>query len=381
MSYGITALWDVKTAEPRGDVYRITSRHGTYDIEKDRVERIEKGPAAESLYRLEKKRNPDTADGQFALAQWCATMGLWKQRKAHLARVIELEPDHADARQALGYIRKDESWVLKRSPKAPTDEEREQKREARRREAELRKVVSGWFVKVRAIHEGRLKSKANDAARRQFADGRQQILAIRDPLAIEPISKTLAGGDEPTRRLLVEALDRFREDEATMNLLVVALLDASPEVRRAAGDALARRKDDRVVDSLRLALYSERESTIRNAASALGRLKAVAAVEDLVRVLSIQTVQTVRTTDPLFLDSIYYIFGRPIGVAQSGGLIFYRPYCIAAYGPGALIGTVDRYEPAVVDVHRTEVQEALIAITGKNFGFDAVAWLRWHRGR
>ena len=31
----------------------------------------------------------------------------------------------------------------------------------------------------------------------------------------------------------------------------------------------------------------------------------------------------------------------------------------------------------LVDVYRTEVQEALISITGRNFGFDRNAWMEW----
>jgi hypothetical protein len=38
---------------------------------------------------------------------------------------------------------------------------------------------------------------------------------------------------------------------------------------------------------------------------------------------------------------------------------------------------VSDYEYQVISIHRTEVQEALIEITGQNLGFDAGAWLKW----
>jgi hypothetical protein len=372
---------EAESVEAQGEVYRVKTRNGTYDIEKSRVKSIERGPDTRWQYQQEKKRRPDTPEGQYLLAQWCGYNGLTSERLAHLKRVIELNPEHAAARKELGYVKKDGEWVKTRSPKALSDEEREVKRRAREQDVEVRKIVSGWYVKVQAIQSGRLDPKRNDSKRTQFADGRRQILAIHDPFAISALAEVLSRGDVPTRRLLVEALGRYTEDEALMNLIVIALLDPAADVRKAATVELARRQDDRVVNAFRRALSSEREFTLRNAATALGRLKARSAVEDLVRVLSTETVQAVRVTDPLFLDSVYYVFGRSVGYSYSDYVLFHHPRCIGVIGPGALIGTVDRYELGMVSVYRTEVQEALIAITGQNLGFDSSAWLEWWRGQ
>jgi hypothetical protein len=256
---------------------------------------------------------------------------------------------------------------------------RQARRKARDQQAQVRKIVSEWFVRVRAIYSGRLDPKRNNAAGEQFHDGRRQILTIRDPFALPALTGVLSRGGVSIRLLLVESLERFEQDEATMNLLVMALLDPSSRVRRAAAESLARRKDERVVGALRQALASEKEPTIRRAATALGVIRARAAVPDLINVLSTETLGVVRVSEPVYLDTVLTTFGGSVGYPHGQTVILYQPAAIGCIGPGGIIGTVDEYEVQPVDVNRTEVQEALIAITGRNYGFDRGDWLAWWR--
>lgn len=370
---------EAQTVEDQGQSYRVKTRQGTYDIEKSRVVKIEPGPGAQSLYEEEKTKHPDTAAGHYELAQWCGYQGLASERLHHLKRVLELDPDHGAARKALGYVKNEGKWVKTKPDDAPADQQREAKRRAEEQRAEVRKRVSSWFVQIRAIEQGRLDPKRNDAKRTQFADGRRQILAIRDPFAIAALAEVLSRGDIPTRLLLVEALGRFEQDEAALNLIVMALLDPADNVRKAAAVELAKRRDNRVVTALRQALTSEKERTLRNAATALGRLKARAAVPDLISILSTETIAPVRVTEGVYLDSLIYIFGRPVGYPTGADIIIYRPGSIGVLSSEALVGTLDRYELAPVSIYRTEVQEALISITGQNLGFDRAAWWNWWR--
>ena len=264
-----------------------------------------------------------------------------------------------------------------RSLKSMTPEEREARKAAKEQEAEVRRRVAEWSVKIKAIERGRLSVKESDLKRPLFADGRGQILAIRDPFAIQPLAEVLSRGNVPTRLLLVEALSRFNEDEATMNLLALSLLDPAAGVRDAAASALTTRKDDRIAAALCHALSSEKEGTVRAAASALGRLKARASIPLLIDSLSTEIVSPIRLTDPLFFDYVMYLYGGPVGYGSGPLRVFYQPSRIGVMGSSRLVGTIDRYELAVVSVYRTEVQEALIAITGQNFGFDRAAWAAW----
>ena len=111
----------------------------------------------------------------------------------------------------------------------------------------------------------------------------------------------------------------------------------------------------------------------------MGALKAREAVGDLIPLLSTLEKQRVRVSLPVFLDSVYGTFGCARRYRCGGGTVFYQPQFIGVIGPAYPMGSLSYYEDQIVSVHRTEVQEALIAITGQNFGFDEAAWRQWDR--
>lgn len=359
------------------ETYTIRTAMGVFDIEKARVVERVISVSPWARYEAEKSKHPDTADGHFAMAQWCRRNGLRADQKTHLTRAIELDPNHADARSALGYVLQDGRWVLpqKKRARKPSDDELEARRKARRDEELVRKAVAEWTVKIQAIYRGRLEGEPSVSEK--FRDGRRQILEVRDPLAIPGLARTLAQGKASTRRLLVESMSQFDEAEATMNLIVIAVLDRAPQVRLAAARALDARKSEQVIGELRGALATEEEFVLRNAASALGVLRAKEAVEDLIPLLSTTTHQKVRVALPVYLDSVYDTFGYGCRYRYGGRSVYYRPSFIGVIGPAYPMGTMYYDQVQTVSVHRTEVQEALIAITGVNHGFDESAWWDW----
>jgi hypothetical protein len=159
------------------------------------------------------------------------------------------------------------------------------------------------------------------------------------------------------------------------------LLDPAGDVRKLAALELARRDDERVTDKLREALQSDEEQVLRHAADALGVIKARPAVEDLVGVLSTQRRGRILISRPVVLDRICCVFVRPTRCICRGRRVRYVPIAIGVLDRGTMIGTGSHYETHWVSIYRTEVQEALIAITGQNFGFDEHAWLAWWRGQ
>lgn len=368
---------DGVVVEDLGDALRIRTVSGVSDIEKDRVVRIEKGDPPWVRYEKRAKKSGETVEDQLALADWCREIGLRAEERRHLERVIALEVNHVDARRRLGFVQEGGNWIKPKSSGARSEAERTERRRAQSEERRIQEKITEYTVKVKAIYRGRLSEKAGGERSKAFADGRRQILEIRDPLAIPGITSVLSGGNLAARRLMVEALAQFDVDEATMNLVAIALLDPSKDVRAIAARALKARKDDRIVVELRLALRSDEEAILRNAASALGILKAKSAVRDLAPVLSTETVGLVRVSRWVSLDSLYGAYSNWQRYRLGGFPVLYKPSCIWAMGPGSIIGTVSDYEYQVISIHRTEVQEALIEITGQNLGFDAGAWLKW----
>lgn len=258
-------------------------------------------------------------------------------------------------------------------------EAREAARKAAEQEAALRKAIGRHFMKVRAYYNRFLMpgERYDDPAK--FENGRQRILAIQDPLAIPAIVEILSKGGHRVRTVMLEALDAFVQvDEATMYLVVVALLDPDPDVRRSASIALLKRKSDpRIVAELRQALSSDEEQVIRNAADALGVLRARQAVPDLIDRLSMQ----VRIEHPVSRTSLFlgvaqaFVSGYRVKAAR--GVAQIEPI-VEGVPTGLTIGYQD--DSPVVEyatIYRTEVQEALVEITGVNHGFDREAWRDW----
>ena len=55
-----------------------------------------------AAYQRKREKTPDTIEGHMALAGWCAKRRMMDQRRAHLTRVLQIDPDHTAARGQLG---------------------------------------------------------------------------------------------------------------------------------------------------------------------------------------------------------------------------------------------------------------------------------------
>ncbi len=234
-------------------------------------------------------------------------------------------------------------------------------------------------VRIRAIYKGYLEH-LSDGKRgdKQLAEARKRLWQLDDPLAIGPATRLLAQGKPAARLLLVEWLERFADDEAQVNLLALTLLDPDLAVRERATRALARISDPRIPRNLTAALASDDDQIVRNAAYALGALHVYDAVDDLIPVLT--TTRKVRRLVPreelvqgmgqAYVAGIRYRVAR--GVAQAEPIIGVAGYA-AGLGEGAAMKRITEQQV----VYRTEVQEALISLTGQNFGFDEMKWNDW----
>ncbi len=63
-------------------------------------------------FKLLKDVNPRDAEAHFVLANWCGQNGMTSKKQKLLERTILIDPDHASARDALGYTRHGLGWRL-----------------------------------------------------------------------------------------------------------------------------------------------------------------------------------------------------------------------------------------------------------------------------
>lgn len=359
-----------------GDEYRVKLMQGVIDVPKADV--VKREPLDPPWVRLEQERarHPDTPQGHYDVAMWCKAQGLIAEMRVELRRAVEQDPDFAEARTELGQVRRNGQWV----PAAPSKARvvSPQDRAMKEEEAQTRKAITTLVTRVRQIRKNKLEGGGRDESSDLFQAGRKQILSLKDPLAIAAIASVLSGGTEPSRRLMIEALERFPQDEATLNLLAATVVDPSPGIRRLAAEALARRKDARMVTELRAALKSDEDQIKRNAAAALGVLHAEEAIPDLIGLLDVAGYTTMVIQRPALWASFCNCYCGPTVGYGGGAPLWYYPTGIAVLAPGTVLGTHWEGDVEVIKLYRTDVQEALIEITGQNFGFDIPAWRRWY---
>jgi len=314
----------------------------------------------ESEYASIRHRYPDTVDGHWALAEWCRERGLTKQRQEHLERIIQLAPDHAEARAALGYtdyegrwFTRDElmsHWGMVRYGGAwryPQEVELLERGEARD-EAE-----GAWLKKLR-MWRGWLEG-------RRDGDARSAILAIRDPYAVTALSTALENDERPhVRRLYAEALGNIGTPSAHMALAKAAMEDPNREVRMVAIERLPEYRDPGLVSYFVGHLDDDENHKVQRAAVALGYLK------------------DPTSTGPL-IDALVTTHKRTVGKGGGPGSMT-TTFGAGPGGSGAPGGISMNQRPKVIkfDVPNQPVLDALALITGKNFGFNKQAWREWY---
>ena len=84
---------------------------GRLTIPRSQVARVDATSDAEAEYQKLARSSPDTVDAHWKLAEWCREHKLPTEGQRHLERILELDPNHAEARTALGFRQKDGQWM------------------------------------------------------------------------------------------------------------------------------------------------------------------------------------------------------------------------------------------------------------------------------
>jgi hypothetical protein len=317
---------------------------------------IRRSPDQEEYARI-RPTYPDTAEGHWALAQWCTERRLFNEREHHLEKVIDHDATHVEARRLLGYQLQDGQWKTQadimqargyvyyegdwRTPQDVSLRERKKKREA----AEL-----DWSNNLRRAHKALTGS---DAAR--AVEAREQILAAKDAYAAPALVELLDREQlQPIRKLLVDALAGNKSSTATAALMERAIKDPNREIHERAIDALLERKHPDMVRQLAKALESNDNVEVNRAAALLAALGYETAISPLIDALV--------TTHKQQISANQNQFNAGIG-SRGGGL------SVGGGGP-----KVVRFP-----LQNPEVLSALVKLSGgQNFDYDARAWRAWY---
>ena len=330
------------------------------------VEKVLHPRADEIEYERIRPTYADTAAAQWELAQWCLEHKLKAQRETHLQRVIELDPDNVEARHALGYSQvggkwatRDEVMIQRGYRKYKGKWMLPQEIEEVEKKRNLEGAQQEWFVKVK-----RWRGWLVSGRDQQVRDARENIRGITDPQAVRALAQGWHDDPDPhTRILLVAALAKIDTFDAAMALAVAAISDGVEEVRLTCLDYLQTKKRPEIVSYFvsRLNPKKWNNETINLAGVALGRMEDPSAIGPL--------IDAVVTTEKRVIPkaggdgSTSTTFGNAPG-RTGGGM---------SAGGGPTIIYVPMSNQCVLD--------ALVALTGQNFGFDQDAWKNWFRAQ
>jgi hypothetical protein len=209
-----------------------------------------------SDYRRIRERYPLTAAGQMGLANWCKDRGLRDRERAHLTKVVELEPDHAEARRRLGFRRVGLDWLSE-----------DEIRQAAEKQAADQAALRRWLPEVNQI---RRQLHSRSQGQRQKAQ--ERLVAIATPATGVAIEQGLWNDGLEAARAMIGALASLADPETSLRLARQAVVSPFDSVRQAAAEQLRNRDRDTYAPALLAMLYTPASSRVEVVPTASGRL-------------------------------------------------------------------------------------------------------------
>jgi hypothetical protein len=347
---------------PRTKYVVKTDSGGVMTLSAAQVKEVHAKSEVERRYDAVLPKMPHTADGNWIIAEWCKKIGLTKKRALHLEQVLKYDPDHVDARHALGYSRVGGKWM-----KAREFRERQgyvlykgswrlkQDVEVDQRDRRTDLAQKEWTRKVRMW-----RSWLGSRTARRVEEARAEFRDLDNPLAAKGIGELLEDEEYyELKRLFIDVLERLGSS-GDGSLAECAMKDKDRRIRELCWDVLADRPTPsaRIVSELMKGLKSKDNHIVNMSAIGLGKLQDPESILPLIDAL---------VTEHKFKTggsggNISPTFGSSSDGSSTGGL-----------SAGARPRYVTR------QLENREVLTALVAITeGANFQFNQDAWKRWY---
>ena len=357
-------------------------------VEREHVQFVTRRPLIVEEYETRARKLAETVDAHWGLAEWCRQNALKSQRDNHLARVVELDPNHEEARKALGHILHDGEWTtrdelmaaqgyVKHKGKYITTQELELIEKSK---AELESERE-WFTKVR-LWFGWINGR-NDERREQALAAMSQI---DDPNAIPALAKSLRNESNRMLRVMLVEILRKMPGGATVPVLVSqSLADDDVEIRWLCLNGL-RPEDYEVARPIYLKeLKSKSNVTICRAAQSLERVGDESCVPALVQALT--TLHVYKISVPDNQQSVSFDSSGQFSLGGVNGAMTIPPEIQAGIASGQInpnaltqiTGKPQKMKQVLVKqkVDNKEVLSALQRITGQSFGYDKRSWTLW----
>jgi HEAT repeats len=350
----IEGQWLNQDEQPPKEYLVLTSSGLKASVQVTQVREVLRQSADKSEYARRAAAAADTPEGQWQLAEWCRQQSLFDERRLHLRRVIELDPNHSYARRALGFQFLEGQWVTQEDFRRGEGYElykgkwrTPQEIEILEEQARLDQAQKDWLKKLR-----RYRAELDDPARAKL--GLESLTGIKDPIAVRPIVAMMVRERvRQVKMLYADVLAGIDSSDAVGALVERVLYDPDEEMFHYCLARLIDRQPPRLADPLIAALKNKNNATVNRAAAALGRIGDPEAIGPLIDALITTHTQYIPGRNP---DSTTATFsGGQHSVSQGGGP-----------------------EVRIMYVRNQHVLDALTKLTGASFDYDQKSWHYWH---
>jgi hypothetical protein len=352
----IEGEWLNRDEQPLREYLVRTSTGTTLSLAVTQVRETIRQSPAELEYLRRAPAAADTIEGQWQLAEWCKAQGLFAHRKTHLARIIELDPGHQQARYGLGYQFLAGEWIT------PQDFRRREGYEYYRGRWRTPQEIE--ILEARARTElaekdwlAKLVRWRRDLAGERAKLAHESLVGIKDPLAARPLGEMF--GREEVRQvktLYADVLAQINSADSVAVLVDRTINDSDEELFYYCLDRLCELKPARLADPFVEALRDKSNVRVNRAAMALGKINDKSTISPLI--------------DALITTHAQVLPGRPGAGPNSTSSTFSDSGSFMKQNEGPKI--------VVSHVQNQHVLDALSKITGASFGFDQRAWRFWH---
>jgi hypothetical protein len=331
---------------------------GRVTLPRSQVARIDTISASEAEYLKLARSSADTVDAHMQMYEWCRERKLTAHMKEHLARVLELDPNHEKARIASGFKQQDGEWVTRDDVMASRgmvlykgQYVTPQHVELLERQAEAKQTQADWSNNIERLRRW-LTGRQED----RIAQAHAELQAIRDPAAAESVVAALKREKDPAlKRLWLEILSRLDHRAAVDALVDRSLADPEEEIRHQSLEYLIQSGRPGLATPYIRVLKNRDNEIVNRAGAALGQIGDRDAMPALVNALITTHRIQISDANP---DQIGAAFSPDGGGTFSFG------------GSGPQVVTKTIQNPAVLN--------ALVTLAGgTSFDYDQVQWRRW----
>jgi hypothetical protein len=345
--------------KPRTEFELKLKSGGLLTLKAAQVAQVVSSSPNEKRYLELLKKMPDSAEGNFKMAEFCRQLELEEQRKFHLKEVVLLDPTHEKAHRALGHVQLEGEWG---KPAELMQKRGYVKYKNRWRLPQDVDLIKQRYNDDQAVKKWNREIKLwrSWIGKRRDVDARKNFASLEDPLAAPGVIELLM--QETDLRLqaaFIELLGRLRTTDALKALINLALESNREETRQLCLDQLVEHGRELAMQTFLAQLKSSDNLKVQRAGLGLKRVADETAIESLIDALV--------TTHKFKVSQ----GGGPGQINASQGTGSDGRQGVSGFGMGGGPKIIQR------QFQNSAVLEALVNVAGVNFQFDRAAWKHW----